>query len=448
MIVSARLIGKLALIAVAGYFGVAGARIAETGVQLGHGELTSGLGVSVHTVTADNVKVMKDVGIHYIRLDLRWNEIEFAPGRYDWSSADEKVKMISAAGIRPILILAYSNRHYGRAVVDGEVSSKWLPPSDERSRKAFATWAAVAARRYAASRPVWEIWNEPDGGGSWPPSADVASYVAMAEETCQAIREVDARASIWGPALSRAHGISAQDSPFLKALLMSSLPVCLSAVSVHPYISWSEIDDVQEYWKAVRALPTTARKPFASSEWGIPSGFWGVTNRTQASYIVRVLVHDHIAGSVATIWYDWRDDGRDPKEREHHFGLVDVDGHSKPALAALKVFATAVSGLDRQCLIREQNTIRLFAWNTHKPERILLMIWTAASRFSTEPNSSVEVLLPPISENVPTGRDLFGNIAHVEVAKGEAGYSRSWRISGGAMPYYVRYSGKLPPHCL
>jgi hypothetical protein len=54
-----------------------------------------------------------------------------------------------------------------------------------------------------------------------------------------------------------------------------------------------------------------------------------------------------------SIWYDWRDDGDDPKEGEHHFGIVRRkyrDGEKevftpKPAYTAMRVLSEELRGL-------------------------------------------------------------------------------------------------------
>src|SRR5439155_26866643 len=53
-----------------------------------------------------------------------------------------------------------------------------------------------------------------------------------------------------------------------------------------------------------------------------------------------------------SIWYDWRDDGSDPKDPEHHYGLVrkaDQSGRDqvyepKPAYRAAKTFGEYFNG--------------------------------------------------------------------------------------------------------
>lgn len=42
-----------------------------------------------------------------------------------------------------------------------------------------------------------------------------------------------------------------------------------------------------------------------------------------------------------SIWYDWHDDGQDPKEKEHNFGTVTWDYQPKPAYLAAQTLICA-----------------------------------------------------------------------------------------------------------
>ena len=75
-------------------------------------------------------------------------------------------------------------------------------PSDEATIAAFAAFAAAAAARYGSSDIIWEIWNEPDMAGSWPPEPDAKNFTALTIATCQAIRHVAPNAIIQGPAVA------------------------------------------------------------------------------------------------------------------------------------------------------------------------------------------------------------------------------------------------------
>src|SRR5204863_7116651 len=62
--------------------------------------------------------------------------------------------------------------------------------------------------------------------------------------------------------------------------------------------------------------------PIISGEWGFSSAWPRIDEAKQSALLARELLTNVANGIPISIWYDWRDDGTDPKEPEHHFGLV------------------------------------------------------------------------------------------------------------------------------
>lgn len=96
----------------------------------------------------------------------------------------------------------------------------------------------------------------------------------------------------------------------------------------------------------------------------------------------------NVANNISlSIWYDWRDDGLDPNEAEHHFGTVSNSYHEgrdpvfdpNPAYLAAKTLATLFSGYrfekrlavggaeDYVLVFRQGGDLRLAAWTTANP---------------------------------------------------------------------------------
>lgn len=91
-------------------------------------------------------------------------------------------------------------------------------------------------------------------------------------------------------------------------------------------------------------------------------------------------------GIPLSIWYDWKNDGTDPAEREHNFGTVDHDLIPKPAYVAIRTLTRELSGcrlVRRLKLPREDDFLLLFV-NSAKQHR--LAAWTLAEphRIETE----------------------------------------------------------------
>ena len=97
-----------------------------------------------------DIHLVRDMGLKVLRYGLPYYKIHLAPGKYDWSFADEVMNEIKACGITPILDLL----HFGLPDWLGNFQNPELPVH-------FADYAAEVAKRYPWIRyytPVNEIY--------------------------------------------------------------------------------------------------------------------------------------------------------------------------------------------------------------------------------------------------------------------------------------------------
>jgi polysaccharide biosynthesis protein PslG len=270
-----------------------------------------GLGVNIHFTDPQpgEMEMLAQAGFRWVRMDFAWDTTEREKGIYDFTPYDRLLAALEAHKIRAVLILDYSNRHY-----DGGLS----PVSDE-GRAAFARWAAAGARHFRNRGVLWEMYNEPNGG-FWKPKADVTQYVKLALEVGKAMRQFEPGELYVGPATS---GI---DLPFLEECFKSGLLEYWSAVSVHPYRQEAPETAAVEYARLQKMIDQYAPKgktiPILSGEWGYSSAWNNFDETKQGKMLPRQWLTNLINGVPLSIWYDWHDDGPDPKEPEHHFGMV------------------------------------------------------------------------------------------------------------------------------
>jgi hypothetical protein len=87
-----------------------------------------------------------------------------------------------------------------------------------------------------------------------------------------------------------------------------------------------------------------------------------------------------------SIWYDWRDDGENPTEAEHHFGMVsnpydparEPVYEPKPAYRAAKTLTTVLNGFrfDRRLEVGSSND---YALVFKKGRATRIVAWTTAA---------------------------------------------------------------------
>ncbi|MGB2822241.1 MAG: hypothetical protein WBF17_14750, partial [Phycisphaerae bacterium] len=318
---------------------LAGAGQAKLGPP-GTGPLPDGLGTNIHFTDpkGGEMKMLAEGGFRWLRMDFVWERIERKKGQYDWSPYDRLLAAGEPYGMRFLFILDYSNKLYetDRSVRTAE------------GRAAMARWAAAAVERYKGRGILWEMWNEPNIAVFWKPRPDAKDYILLAKAVGDAIRKAAPGEMYIGPATSTI------DFDFLEACFRGGLLECWSAVSVHPYRQQMPETVEADYARLRRLIrkyaPKDKQVPILSGEWGYSSVWGNFDDRKQGKYLARQWLIN-LAGDVPlSIWYDWHDDGRDPKEAEHHFGTVAHAHHAgrepvydpKPAYLAAKTLTTVL----------------------------------------------------------------------------------------------------------
>ena len=307
-----------------------------------------GFGVNIHFTHAQpgELEMIRQTGFRWVRMDFSWSGTEREKGQYDFSAYDVLADGLARNGLKALFILDYSNNLYS----PGGRSSPEDPAAATEFRAAFAHWSVAAAKHFAGRGYLWEIWNEPNIG-FWKPKPDVEAYVAMAMEASRAIKKEVPGEAVIGPATS---GI---DLKFIETCCERGLLQYWDAVSVHPYRQTAP-ETARDEYAALRALiarhaPKGRDIPILAGEWGYSTGWKGYSNERQADHVVREMGTNLAEGVPLTIWYDWRDDGDDPKEPEHRFGLVrrafragaELPFEPKPAWTALHTLSTRIEGL-------------------------------------------------------------------------------------------------------
>jgi hypothetical protein len=311
-------------------------------------------------------------------MDFSWGGTERRPGEYDFSEYDRLLASLEAQKLRALFILDYGNELY----------EKESGVATEVGRRAFSRWAAAAAVHFKGHGILWEIWNEPNGG-FWKPKANVDDYAALALAAAKAIRAAAPGEAVIGPATS---GVDLQ---FAESCFQAGLLDWWDAVSVHPYRQSAPESAAADYQKLrgliARYAPKGKSIPIISGEWGYSSAWQNFDEATQGQMLARqwlVNLANHIPLSI---WYDWHDDGSDPKEPEHHFGTVAKAYHAggspvyepKPAFLAAKTLTSVLTGFhftkrlalgqpdDYALLFRQGDEMRLAVWTASpKPQPV------------------------------------------------------------------------------
>lgn len=322
-----------------------------------------GWGVNIHFTREQPGELAKiaSLGFKWIRMDFAWAGIEREKGRYDFGAFDKLLDDCDKHGLRALLILDYGNDLYQKGA-----------PSTPEARAAFARFAQEGVKRFKGRGVLWEIWNEPNILPFWPPSPKAEDYIALSRETARAIRQAAPDEWIVGPATS------GFDWTFLEACFRAGLLQDFDAVSVHPYRQQAP-ETAAGDWARLRALtaryaPKGKEIPLLSGEWGYSDVWPGYDQNRQAAYAVRQHLANLASGVPLSIYYDWKNDGTDPKEPEHHFGLVDHQLGDKPGAKAVRLAIQELRGYEARrlvsfggaaqgALLQKGGQLKIAAWN-------------------------------------------------------------------------------------
>lgn len=367
--------------------------------------VTDALGVNIHTSAAKYPKSfddIKDAGFKIIRTNLYWGQIEKERGDYKWEKYDQVVQDMTAAGATPLFALSFSNHNYASMFTykrkDGREEKTALPPITPEGIAGFSAFAAEAAKHYKDNHVIWEIWNEPDYIQFWRPEPNGADYARLATAACLAIKKADPNAIVVGPASA---GTPSDDNriDWWRPFLASPALDCLDAISVHPYVrntNYGPELNIKKYARLRQLIAErTERKiPIISSEFGFSTTDWNVSPERQAALFTRNFLVNQMEGIPVSIWYDWKNDGTDPKNREHNFGIVTKDDERKPVFYAAQTLTRQLEGYRFDGRIsswksakndqgkkglpdNEQDFVLLFSHSQKPP---LLVVWTTAAK--------------------------------------------------------------------
>jgi polysaccharide biosynthesis protein PslG len=350
----------------------------------------TGTGVNIHFTEAQpgEIKMIADAGFRWVRMDFKWEVIETQRGVYDFAPYERLLAALDDNHIRAYFILDYGNPLYG---ADRSVRT-------EEARQAFARWAVASAKHFANRGIVWELFNEPDIDIFWPPKPNVDEYIALALTVGRAWRAQVPNEILIGPASA------AIDVPFLESTFKAGLLPYWSAVSIHPYRKTDPETVARDYCGLRKLLQSYKAAnansiPIVSGEWGYSSVSRWMNETQQADMLSRQFLTNAANGIPISIWYDWRDDGLDANEAEHHFGIVRHEFRQndnspfepKPAYFSAKTVNAFLNGSTYQRrlgLSEAENFVLVFSNGAH--ERIAAWTTSGGARqvsFSLQPGN-------------------------------------------------------------
>jgi hypothetical protein len=308
---------------------------------------TSFYGIGTHfgqfsrsDMTGGNMTAQLDLiaaaGFTAIRDECYWSDVEQQRGVYTFpAQVDAYIAAAHARGLQVLLLLNYNNPLYAP-----HAGSQMTTDSN---RAAYVRYCEEVVKRYAPlGVKHFELWNEPNLPMFWDPVPNASDYVKMVKAAYPAIKKIDSTVTVIGCATSPLEGQPAPNIPwtnFITGVVKDSGLQYMDAVSFHQY----RVDKIPETWLAADVQTGLQLIGNARPLWLTEVGYhtasvWPFTSLTvQADNMVRLYLLGLGHPSLRRISvYDFKNDGTEPANPEHNFGIVNFDRTPKPAYLALK----------------------------------------------------------------------------------------------------------------
>lgn len=316
----------------------------------------SPFGMSVHFLrpnwgypSFDAVALAAKAGVTTTREDASWSSIERTKGEYTFDQFDELNAALDANGITWLPIAVYTNPHY---------DNNATPYSDE-GREGFANYTAATIEHFGDETPWVEVYNEfniPNFGdrGDGPADNRADYYFPLLKRTYEEVKAQNPNVTVVGGATA---GVPLE---WLEELFQLGGLDYMDVLSVHPYVYPSAPEQAGESLAALDALVRQYNngesKPIWITEQGWPTHVTtrGVSEATQAAYIVRSHVVALAHGVEKFYWYDFMNDGLDTTYNEDNFGIIrngaDPAGAwtPKPAYVSYAAMTRLLTGAEYQ----------------------------------------------------------------------------------------------------
>jgi hypothetical protein len=368
---------------------------------------------------ADLMPLIAQSGAGWIRDDLNWADLERKPGNYQIPLKTKSwIQIARQLGLKIDLILAYGNPAY----------------ADRYDTAAYAKAAGWLARAVANDVQAIEILNEPNNfgfrdlyKGAWngnEPRGAVSpylrKYVELLNAAAKEIKLANPHMLVIGlgtPAPASFRMIALGLAPEVDGL--TDHPYGGRLPELVPYAATADIlqrdgiataDATGTFASQVSMFREQARKWGASeklwhTEWGYATeppkpDKPGMSEDTQAVYILRRLLESEAAGVEHTFIYDFKDDGE-------KFGLVRNDRSPKPSYFALQRISKLLTGIavappEKQATIESDPAVqqeglgnRCYTFSGADEQRKVVAFWQAKPwKVDGAASLNVDITLP------------------------------------------------------
>ena len=227
--------------------------------------------------------VAQDLGLRWVKQQVRWESMESEPGQIDWSILDFVMPSARKQNIKMMLsiVTAPDWAREPDAFLD-----RHGPPADPQS---FADFTAAIVNRYPGQVQAIEVWNEQNIDREWTSvhGLSAVNYVTLLRTTFETIKAIDPGIIVISGALSPTgvnDGVSAVDDfNFMDQLIDAEMLEWADCVGAHH--NGYNVSPDHRYYEIPDDPAAVFRGPFDNPHhsWSFRSTLEGYVNRIRAS---------------------------------------------------------------------------------------------------------------------------------------------------------------------
>lgn len=376
---------------------------------------SSPFGMSTHLAwetpqgwTPELSELLHRAGVKNFRDEIPWDAVEYEKGKYRKpANRDAYMQRTQQDGLKPFIILDYTNPFYDQNST----------PYTDQGRQGFADYGKALLDLYGDQIPWIEVYNEFNGGfgdrGNGPADSRPDYYFQLLKKTYETVKAARPDVTVVGMATA------GTPLGWMEEVFKLGGLQYMDAVSIHPYQSQRPpdgiVDNVRSTQNLIRQYNQGQLKPIWFTEVGWPTsiGGIGISENTQADYIVRTHVQALAEGVEKVFWYDLMNDGMDSGYHEHNFGILrnanDPKGAftPKPAYAAYAAMTRELIGA--QFVDRESFDANISSYKFNKDGQNLRVIW-ANTPVQTVISTNSQIQIMDIMGNTETYTPMDGKV--------------------------------------
>ena len=356
-------------------------------------------GVCVHTQKFPLAEQEREVmaaawcGVKVFREDIGWWRVERKQGKWDWSYYDQLIALYEKQGIELQAICAWVPRW-----VLGKFNRTGCPEEWGEFIRRFA-------KHYRGRVRYMEVWNEPDINtfGRNPERYLKLLRIAYNETKKNAPEMLVMTGGVSGMVTTD------QQTAFVRKMLRDGKKY-YDIIAFHGHGSLSSyLTHLNPLLAARKEFGVTA--PWYANETAEPSNWSSETG--QAVTLFKKLLVSWARGAIGYNWYDLRNDGRNPTNAEHNYGMLTQEFYPKPVYATYNMLAGTFREAEFLENAEPERPLQAY-WFRSRENGYLLPAWS---------DESGETLLAIAGDGKFSRIDLFGNQEQLPALDGIAAYA-------------------------